>query len=173
MKGTSEMTFGQMCYRCFGRAILALLFCVLMFSSFIADFTADWAKSLLSFIFFCVLYGVHYGGIWSMGEDDGTHYRVQHTKKKLWLGLAASAVTAVPFAAVNLWLAYQCYSTEKNLIWVFNLINSPVFFINKYLDLKVLSDGLIASAVLRAAPASCQTGTWLCRKNREHPSAKQ
>lgn len=153
VNGNRPTTFAGLCRRCILRILIALLFCAVMYTTFVTDFKKPVFQNIISAVLLGVFVFVHYGGLWDMGQIDGSRFKYGAGKKNLLLGLYASLVAAAFYLVLNLILAYSYYKTNSNIIVLFNLINSPVFFICRYLDLTRLGFGVLASAVLPAVIA--------------------
>lgn len=121
----------------FSRLLIALIFCAVLFSSFLGDIDSIVWRAIVGLITGLIFFVVAYTSMNGYGTGDGNQVRFQQAPRRLTRGLWSSLISAIPFLLVNLWFALTYVPpAASNLKVVFNLANCPVYAVTVFTGLE-------------------------------------
>jgi len=117
-------------------SLIALLFCVILFATFLTDMESIYWQAGISLVCGLLFFLIVFSAINNFGMEDGNLVRFYQFPNRPMRGILACIIAAAPYWVFNLYFVLNYVpGSESGLRVVFNLINSPVFFINVFTKL--------------------------------------
>ena len=118
-------------------SLIALLFCVILFATFLTDLDSIYWQAGISLICGLLFFLIVFSAMNNFGMEDGNLVRFYQFPNRPVRGIIACIIAVAPYLGFNLWFALSYVpGTESGMKVIFNLINSPVFFVNVFTKLE-------------------------------------
>lgn len=130
-------------------SLMALIFCDVLFVTFLTDLESDVWKIAVSLLTGALYFLIVYSAMNKFGIDDGNLVQFHHLPLHPARGVPACLIAALPYLAFNLWFASAYIPPEaSNLKVLFNLVNSPLYWLTLLIPLDTTAHVWLVSLCL-------------------------